>query len=91
MKIRWTSAAASDLQHISDYLKEKHPRYCRPTVTRLYEAIGALKQFPLRGRTGREQGTRELVFSPLPYVVVYRVKAECIEVLRIYHAAQERP
>jgi plasmid stabilization system protein ParE len=27
MRIRWTPAAAADLQNISDYLKEHHPRY----------------------------------------------------------------
>jgi plasmid stabilization system protein ParE len=25
MRIRWTPAAAADLQHISDYLKDHHP------------------------------------------------------------------
>jgi plasmid stabilization system protein ParE len=43
-----------------------------------------------RGRAGREEGTRELLFPPLPYVAVYRVKEESIEILRIYHGAQER-
>jgi plasmid stabilization system protein ParE len=28
---------------------------------------------------------------PLPYIAVYRVKEQDIEVLRIYHAAQDRP
>ena len=42
-------------------------------------------------RVGREEGTRELLFPPLPYVAVYRLKERSIEVLRIYHAAQDRP
>jgi hypothetical protein len=37
MRIRWTSAAA-DLQSISDYLKEHHPRYRDPTMRKLYGA-----------------------------------------------------
>lgn len=32
MRIRWTPAAAADLQSISDYLKEHHPRYRDPTM-----------------------------------------------------------
>jgi toxin ParE1/3/4 len=40
---------------------------------------------------GREGGTRELVFTRLPYIVAYRVKEQDIEVLHIYHAAQQRP
>lgn len=91
MRIRWTPAAAADLEHISSYLKDHHPRYRAPTMRKLYEAIRSLKQSPHRGRVGREEGTRELLFPPLPYVALYRVKRQSIEVLRIYHAAQNRP
>ena len=90
MRIRWTPAAAADLEHISNYLKENHPHYRQPTMRKLYEAIYSLKESPHRGRVGREEGTRELLFPPLPYVAVYRVKEQNIEVLRIYHAAQDR-
>jgi toxin ParE1/3/4 len=91
MHIRWTPAAAADLDHISTYLKDHHPHYRQPTIRKLYEAIRSLKTLPYRGRIGREEGTRELSFSPLPYVAVYRVKEQSIEVLRIYHTAQNRP
>jgi toxin ParE1/3/4 len=91
MRIRWTPAAALDLQRISDHLKEHHQEYWRPTVLRIYSAIQDLKRWPNRARNGREEGTRELLFPPLPYVAVYRVKEDTIEVLRIYHGAQDRP
>jgi toxin ParE1/3/4 len=91
MRIRWTPAAAADLKHISDYLKERHTPYRRPTVRRLWDEIRALKQSPHLGRVGSEGGTRELVLPPLPYIVVYRVKDQVVEILRIYHGAQNRP
>jgi toxin ParE1/3/4 len=91
MRIRWTPAAAADLQHISNYLKDHHPHYRQPTMRKLYEAIRSLKTSPHRGRPGREEGTREILFPPLPYVAVYRVKEHSIEVVRIYHAARDRP
>jgi toxin ParE1/3/4 len=90
MRIRWTPAAAADLQRISDYLKERHPHYRQPTMRKLYEAIRSLKQSAQRGRTGREDGTRELLFPPTPYVAVYRVRQQTIEVMRVYHGAQDR-
>ena len=90
MRIRWTPAAAADLQHISDYLKDNHPTYRQPTMRKLYELVRDLKQWPQRGRIGREPGTRELMFSPLPYIAVYRVRDQSIEILRIYHTAQDR-
>jgi toxin ParE1/3/4 len=84
-------AAAADLQHISDYLKDHHPHYRQPTLRKLYETIRSLKEWRLRGRLGREDGTRELLFPPMPYVAVYRVHQQSVEVLRIYHTSQNRP
>jgi len=91
MQIRWTPAAAADLQNISDFLKERHPGYRDRTMRNLYATIRGLKQWPERGRPGREEGTREILFPPRPYVAVYRVIEQSIEVLRIYHGAQDRP
>jgi toxin ParE1/3/4 len=91
MRIRWTPAAAADLQHISDYFKDHHPHYRQPTMRKLYEAIRSLRTLPYRGRPGREDGTREILFPPLPYVAVYRVREQSIEVVRIYHSAQDQP
>jgi plasmid stabilization system protein ParE len=54
MRIRWTPAAAADSQRISDYLKEHHPHYRQPTIRKLFEAIRSLKQWPQRGRIGRD-------------------------------------
>jgi toxin ParE1/3/4 len=90
MCIRWTPAAAADLQRISDYLKENHPHYRQATLRKLYDAIRSLKQLPQPSRIGREDGTRELLFPPTPYVAVYRVREQTIEVMRVYHAAQDR-
>ncbi len=78
------------MQNISEYLKEHHPSYRQPTMRKLYEDIRSLKQWPGRGRPGRESGTRELLFPPTPYVAVFRVREQTIEVMRIYHAAQDR-
>jgi toxin ParE1/3/4 len=89
--IRWTSAAAADLQQINDYLAAQRPHYRLATIRKIYDTIRSLKQTPQRGRPGREEGTREILFPPLPYVAVYRLNKQAIEVLRIYHHAQNRP
>jgi len=60
------------------------------TVLELYKTIRSLKASPHRRRLGREEGTRELILSRLPYIAAYRVKDQTIEVLHIYHAAQLR-
>ena len=90
MRIPWTRAA-DDLEHIKVYLKKHHPHLAQPTVLKLYDAIRSLKTMPDRGRKRRVEGTRELVSTPLPYIAVYRVKGRAIEILHIYHGAQDRP
>jgi addiction module RelE/StbE family toxin len=88
MPLRWTSAAANDLENISDYLHQQHPQVAQPTVRRLYAEILELSRFPSRGRPGREPGTRELILSGLPYVIVFRSGDQGVEILRIYHGSQ---
>lgn len=91
MRLRWTPLAVADLHGIDEYLKEHHPRYREATIRKLYGKLRALKDAPNIGRLGRIAGTRELVFPPMPYVAVYRISGETIEVLRMYHGSQNWP
>jgi len=90
MRIRWTPAAADDLQHIYDYLIEHEPSLARSTVVSIRDAVLSLKKLPNRGRRGVVEGTRELLHRRLPYIVAYRVGQGAIEVLHIWHPAQDR-
>ena len=54
------------------------------------DAVDALDTFPDRGRGGRVEGTRELVFASLSFVAVYEV-LDRVQVLRILHGAQQWP
>jgi len=56
----------------------------------LYDDAMSLETLPSRGRTGRIAGTLELVSFP-PFIIVYRIKSETVEILRIYHGAQDWP
>ncbi len=92
MRIRWTEPAVNDLTRICDYTEEHDgPAAARSIALRLYSGIASLTQFPHRGRPGHKAGTRELVFPRIPFLVVYRVRDEAIEVLRILHGAQHWP
>ena len=57
----------------------------------LYETPSSLLTFTNRGRPGKKEGTRELVMSPLPYIVVYTVRGDAVYVVRILHGAQQWP
>jgi len=91
MRLRWNPAAADDLESIREYLAQHLPAFAQSTILEIYQTILTLRSTPYRGRTGREEGTREMVLSRLPYIVVYRVKENDVEILHIYHGAQHRP
>jgi addiction module RelE/StbE family toxin len=88
MRLRWSPEAANDLEKILRYLEENRPRAAQPTVRRLYEAIRRLRKSPRMGRIGHIPGIRELILSGLPYIVLFRPTAELVEIVRIYHSAQ---
>jgi toxin ParE1/3/4 len=89
MRIRWTVPAANDLESIQNYLQQHYPDFAESTVRTIYQRIQSLKASPSRGRLGHRGGTREIALTPLPYVVVYAVKAQAVEILHIYHGAQD--
>ncbi len=89
MRIRWTVPAADDLENIKNYLVEHYPHFAEPTVRTIYQRVRSLKTSPNRGRPGHRSGTRELPLSPLPYVVVYSVKMDAVEILHVHHGAQD--
>jgi toxin ParE1/3/4 len=91
MELRWSEEAANDLERITDYLFENTPEHAPELTRAIYEAPAALLNFPRRGRPGKKEGTRELVLSPLPYIVVYRIWGEVIQLVRILHGAQNWP
>ena len=91
MRLRWTTPAAQDLYNIVRYIQRDNPGAAATVAQTIYDGCGKLVDFPRRGRKGRMEGTRELVFPGLPYIVVYRVQDQELEILRIYHGAQDRP
>jgi toxin ParE1/3/4 len=88
MRLVWTTAAVIDLEQISDYIFEKNRELAAPTIQRIFESAAELKLFPRRGRPGRKKGTREMVLTQLPYLVVYEVVEQSIRVLRLTRSSQ---
>ncbi len=91
MQPRWTTAAAADLEGIAEYLFEKSPQNAAPLVRKIYEAPSILRIYPNLGRPGKKVGTRELVITPLPYIVIYQILEDTLYVVRILHGAQDWP
>ena len=91
MIVRWSPEAAADFAAIVEYIHRQNLSAAERVAHKIYEGVASLASFPKQGRPGRIKGTRELAFSPLPYVAVYRVKDEVVEIARVLHGAQRWP
>ena len=92
MEIRWSLPAADDLERICTWIERDNPDAARRVASILYEGCSRLAQFPNLGRASlRMTGRRELTFPPLPYIAVYQIKPDAIEISRIFHGAQDWP
>jgi toxin ParE1/3/4 len=89
LRLRWTTPAAEDFYRIISRTREDNIAAAAKVAKTFEEGCFSLTSFPRRGREGRIAGTRELIFPGLPYIVVYQVKDQDVEVLRIYHGAQD--
>ena len=92
MQVRWSLPAAEDLERICERIERDNPEAARRIARTIYDGCARLKDFPYIGRaSSRMTGRRELVFFPLPYIVVYQVTELAVEISRIFHGAQDWP
>jgi len=91
MRVRWTTKAADDLAGIVEYIRKDNPASARRVAQTIFQSVAGLRKFPNRGRIGLAENTRELTFAPWPYIAVYEIIDDQVQVLRIRHAAQDWP
>jgi len=91
VKLEWSEGAQTDRNAIYDFIDANNPRAAIAVDDRIEEAVERLVRFPMSGRIGRVDGTRELVIDRTPYIAAYRIADRKIRVLRLLHGAQEWP
>ena len=91
MQLRWSPAAVEDLFRIIEYIRQENAPAAQRIAKTIYESAGSLKSFPNKGRNGRVEGTREIPLPPLPFVIVYRIRRDIVEIVNVIHGAQKWP
>jgi addiction module RelE/StbE family toxin len=86
-QIRWTTEASDQLVAAVKHIQQDNPTAAQNVAQAVIERIEQLMKFPGMGRPGEWNGTRELISAP--YVVVYRYTDEIVEILHIWHGAQD--
>ena len=91
MELRWARSALGDLEDAGAFIAEENPQAARAMAQRVKGAVEYLLEHPALGRAGRVRGTRELVVSGTPFIVVYRTHYDQIQILRVLHHARKWP
>ncbi len=88
----WARPALEDVREIRAYIAGDSPRYARAVAERIFAAVDRLHEHPLSGRVVPELGQAAVreVIEP-PYRIVYRVRAEVLEVVAVVHGARQFP
>lgn len=85
----WSKRAINDVDGIFTFYSEAASIYTALNVREdIAKAARAIQKAPLSYRTGK-RGTREYVMKRYPFVVVYRVRATRIRVVRVLHQARD--
>jgi toxin ParE1/3/4 len=92
-EIRWSRPALFDYSQIIDRIRKINPRTAAGLRDSIEHRLSLLATMPRMGRVGRVAGTRELVLSRTPYIVIYELRGpdEQIYILRLLHGAQRWP
>ena len=90
MKIVWSPLAVDRISEIVAWISRDRPVAAAQLAQALFAAVGKLASFPEAGRQLPEidqPDIRELIHKR--YRIIYRVKADSIEVLTVRHSRQD--
>ncbi len=92
MIVHWTETAIKNLTGIYQYIAQNSPLYAQRVADKIIRRSEQIAAFPQSGRQVPEYDApdiREIIEKP--YRIIYRIKADQIDVLAVIHGAQQLP
>jgi len=88
----WSPEAIADLAALRSYIEQDDPAAAQRVALHIVTNVERLlSNNPEMARPGRVPGTRELVIPRTPFIVLYRVVGNTLQVLRVFHSARRWP
>ncbi len=93
MILDWLTKADERRFSQLDYIAQRNASAALKADQEIETQVNQLLEHPGMGRPGRVKGTRELVISRTPFIVVFRVRPKLgrIEIIRFLHSSQRYP
>ncbi|NHB93693.1 type II toxin-antitoxin system RelE/ParE family toxin [Photorhabdus cinerea] len=90
MELEWKPMALADREAIMEYIALDNPLAAIELDNEFELTAETACQHPKMYKPGRVKGTREAVVHP-HYVMIYRVRRNLLQILRVLHTARQWP
>lgn len=93
MRLIWTALASRAKNSAIRRLARVNTAAAQRQLNEIEQQANLLTLYPAMGKAGRISGTRELVVSRTPYILIYRINPAiaAVEVLQLLHTSRLRP
>jgi addiction module RelE/StbE family toxin len=91
LKLKWTKRALLQLIHAQDFIAQENPVAAQAVAQRIADAARLLPNQTRIGRPGRVEGTREWVVKQTPYLLVYAIENDAVQIVSVIHSKQRWP
>jgi toxin ParE1/3/4 len=91
MTVIWSNTVVGHLEQILDFQQAVSSGGSVTVRRKILETVRRVGQMPNSGRVGRIDGTREAVVPRSPFIVVYELSENAVEILGIWHGARLWP
>ena len=90
LKLIWSQLAIDDLDEIANFIAKDSEDYAKIFVRKIVDQVEHIPDFPQLGRMVPEiqdEQVRERMYQN--YRLIYRIKNESIEIVRIFHHGRQ--
>ena len=87
MRLVWSPASRRHLREARDFIAQDNPDAADALVALIEARAETLRLFPAAGRQD-SAGRRLMAMPPTPYSLVYRVLADRVFVIAVWHGAR---
>jgi toxin ParE1/3/4 len=91
VKIVWLIEAENHRDAAIEYIALDSLSAALNQLDEIATQTSRLAEHPMLGRSGRVNGTRELVINRTPFLVIYRIHTETVQILEFLHGSQKWP
>ncbi len=81
----WSARSQRDLLVIDAFYAQFGSPTAMRVVAAILDAALALEQYPRIGVRGKRPGTRHQMVAEYPYIIVYRVRRNSVQIVRVLH------